>query len=202
MKRFHRFKTLLLLITVGGLQACTSGDPFFNVFVEIENNGSASSNTCTTACTVNVYPDLAKTSPVLVASATTPQACDGGFNLTNQTWQVGEFDLGQPNICAELGTNNPTEVYCEVIENDVVVHNYLASGEFPFVPQGCDRSTLDLTIFLNNLLSLSSDNLAGYSCNTLQLVFNDNHCDPNDNLNPVCAALNSLAGGGISTCVF
>jgi len=149
---------------------------------------------------VSLFPDPDKTQPILQSAGTTPQSCDPGFLLINQTWEVANFDLSNPSLCAQFGTNNPTEVLCEVKDGDTVASTYLGLGEFPFVPQGCDRAGLDLTIIVENLLNLPQSALADFSCETLNQAYDDNLCVPSDNSIPVCAALNNLVVSGQTSC--
>ena len=190
------YSTLAVLV----LSSCTAGDPLLKIFAEVDENNFAGSDTCSTTCVVNLFPNSDKTQPVIQSGGTTPQSCDPGFLLVNQSWQVANIDLSNPTLCAQFGTNNPTEVLCEVSDGNTVASTYLGLGEFPFVPQGCDRAGLDLTIIVENLLNLPQSALADFSCETLTQAYDDNLCIPSDNTNPVCAALNNLVVSGQTSC--
>jgi hypothetical protein len=150
-------------------------------------------SSCSTTCVTNIFNDPAKATVVLQASATFPRPCDAALFLSNQNWMVSQFNLAETAICAQLANSNPTELLCEVVDGSTVVHTYIGEGEFPFVPQGCERTNLEFTIILNDLLVVNDlGELGSFSCETLTTAYADNGCVPGDDTLPVCAALNGL----------
>lgn len=191
-----------LLVTFLALfySACGGADSNLRVFAEIPDGPSAPVFTCTTTCDVNIFNDPEKQNLVLQASFGTPRNCDEFSNLLRQNWEIAQFDLGNSAICSQLGGSNPTELVCTVTDGGEVATTYLGQGVFPFVPQGCGRTNLIFTVFINNLLTFDQAGLADFTCDSLETAYDANDCTPDDAVNPVCASLNALKASGTKDC--